>query len=34
MSNFFKPIAAVLVGCAIVGAAATAVAIPLGLILS
>jgi hypothetical protein len=32
MSNFFKPIAALLVGCAIIGAIATGIAIPIGLL--
>tara|TARA_Y100000768_G_C23990071_1_gene691829 strand:+ start:8468 stop:8578 length:111 start_codon:yes stop_codon:yes gene_type:complete len=32
MSNVFKPIAALLVGTAILGAAATGVAIPIGII--
>lgn len=32
MSNLFKPIAALLVGCAILGAVATGLAIPIGLL--
>lgn len=33
MQSFFKPIATILVGTAIIGAAAVAIAIPLGLVL-
>ena len=34
MSNVFKPIAALLVGAALLGAAATGIAIPIGIITS
>lgn len=33
MKSVFKPIAAILVGCAIIGGIAVGIAIPLGLIL-
>ncbi len=33
MAQIFKPIAVILVGCAILGGAALAIAVPLGLVL-